>query len=70
MHKILGLKSGETVGSKYKTGEELYNALSRKVKDHKKLTGMLAYAANINKKQDVFDAALHHSKKVNGSKKD
>lgn len=70
MHKVLGLKPEETIASKYKTGEELYNALSRKVKDHKKLTGMLAYAANIHKGKDVFDAALHHSKKVNGNKKD
>lgn len=70
MHQLLGLKPEEDIHTKFKSGQQLYNALSRKIKDHSKLTGMLAYAANINKKKDVFDAALHYAKKVNSNKKD
>ena len=69
MHKVLGLKPEENIASKYKSGEALYNALMKKVKDEKKVVGMLAFAANISKKKDVFDAALHHAKKVKPQEK-
>jgi hypothetical protein len=70
LHKLLGLKPEETIKSKYSSGEDLYKALARKIKDHSKVTGMLAYAANINKEKDVFDAALHYAKKINAKKDD
>lgn len=66
MHKILGLSAGEKITDHYKSGKALYDALMDKVGDKKKVKSMLAYAANINSGQDVFDKALKvEGKKVN-----
>ena len=70
MHKLLGVKDGETISSKYKTGEALYNALERRTKDHGKAMKMLAYAANIHKGEDIFDSALHYGKEHNPNAKE
>lgn len=66
MHKILGLSADEKITDRYKSGKALYDALMDKVGDKKKVKSMLAYAANINSGQDVFDKALKvEGKKVN-----
>ena len=62
MHKILGVKPGEKIADKYKSGEELFNSLSKRLKDNGKVVKMIAYAANISKEKDIFDAALRFAK--------
>jgi len=62
MHKVLGVKAGEKIEDKYKTGESLYNALSKRLSDHDKTMKMLNYAANISKEKDIFDAAVRYGK--------
>ena len=65
MHKILGIELGKKIADKYKTGESLYHALNGKLKDHGKAMKMIAYAANISKEKDIFDAAMRYGKEHN-----
>lgn len=58
MHDLLGIPKDKTISSKYTSGAKLAQDLLKKVGDEKKVAGMLAYAANINSKEDVFDRAL------------
>lgn len=62
MHKILGVEPGEKIEDKFKSGEDLYKHLLSKLKDHTKVIKMIAYAANISKENDIFDAALRYAK--------
>jgi len=65
MHKLLGVPSGEKIEDHYKTGMELAKALVKALKgDQKKAAGMLAWAANIQKRGDIFDNALASLKKI------
>ena len=68
MKSLLGIKPDEKVSSKYTSGEKLAKALMAKVKDEKEVTGMLAYAANLSSKEDVFDSALSYMKKIKPEK--
>jgi hypothetical protein len=61
MHKILGLKPGTEIHNHYKSGASLGDALSKKV-GADKAKKMLAFAGNIHKGSDIFDAALNHLK--------
>lgn len=65
MHRLLGVPSGEKIEDHYKTGMELAKALVKAVKgDQRKAAGMLAWAANIQKRGDIFDDALSALKKI------
>lgn len=65
MHKVLGVPSGDKIEDHYKTGMELAKALVKALKgDQKKAAGMLAWAANIQKRGDIFDDALSSLKKI------
>jgi len=66
MHELLGLKDNETVSSKYTSGEKLAKALLRATNnDRKKVASMLAFAANVDKSDNVLDSALRYMKKSN-----
>ncbi len=66
MHDLLGLSDDETVTSKYSSGESLAKALMRATNnDRKKVSSMLAFAANVDKTDNVLDSALHYMKKSN-----
>ena len=67
MKKILDIPQDEEVSDHYKSGKALVNALMSKIDDKKEVTGMLAFAANINKEEDVFDKALAYMKKLDES---
>lgn len=58
MHKLLGIDTKEKIEDTYTSGIKLAQDLYDKVKDKKEVTGMLAFAANINKETDIFDKAL------------
>jgi len=61
MHEVLGIKDGETISSKYKSGESLGTALSRKVGKEKAIK-MLNFAGNIGGGNRLFKAAVNHLK--------
>lgn len=64
MGQLLGLKKGEKVTDKYSSGEALANALLKaNGGDRKKTASMLAFAANVDKTNNVLDAALKYMKK-------
>ncbi len=62
MHKLLGVPAGEKITDHYKSGRALASALLKATGDKKEATGMLAFAANLDKDNNVLDAALHHMK--------
>lgn len=65
MHKLLGLKDDETVTGKYTSGESLAKALMRATNNNEKeVTGMLAFAANVDKADNVLDSALSYMKQI------
>jgi len=66
MHKLLNIPDDKEVSDVYTSGEKLAKDLMAKVKDEKEVTGMLAFAANIDKTDNVFDSALSYMKKING----
>ena len=69
MHKLLGLKDDETVTGKYTSGEKLAKALLKATNnDRKKVASMLAFAANVDKTDNVLDSALKYMKKSNDNK--
>lgn len=67
MHKVLGIDADKKIEDVYKDGDKLAQALYDKLKDKKEVTGMLAFAANINKEVDIFDKALKAIKDVKES---
>jgi hypothetical protein len=69
MKKILDIPEDEKVSDHYKSGKALANALMGKLNNQKEVTGMLAFAANVNKEEDVFDKALSYMKKIEESSK-
>ena len=65
MHKLLGVPAGEKIEDHYKTGMSLAKALVKALDgDQKKAAGMLAWAANIQKRGDIYDNALSSLKKI------
>jgi hypothetical protein len=69
--KVLGLKNGETVSEMYKSGKKLATDLLKAVGgDRKKAASMLAFAANMDKTENVLDDALSHMGKESEKKKD
>ena len=65
MHKLLGIPEDEKVTDHFKSGKALAEKLLKAVDgDHKKAAGMLAFAANVDKTNNVLDAALKHLKKM------
>lgn len=65
MHKLLNVPEGEKVTDHFKSGKALANALLKACGgDRKEATGMLAFAANLDKSDNVLDAALHHMKET------
>lgn len=59
MKKVLGIPDDKEISDVYSSGKKLAKDLTDKVglKDAK---SMLAFAANVNKKEDVFDVALRN----------
>lgn len=65
MHKMLGLSDDEDITDVYKSGKELAQDLVRAAGgDQQEVAGMLAYAANINPANNVFDDALSALKEI------
>lgn len=63
MHRLLGMDPSDEITKKYTSGKKLYDDLMRATdNDEKEVVGMLAYAANINPGDNVFDKALRHAK--------
>ena len=56
MHKVLGLKPEEDITKVYTSGKKLAEDLVKKV-GKKSANGMLALAANLNPKYNIFDKA-------------
>ena len=63
MHKILGIADDKQIKDVYTSGKKLAEDLVAKV-GKKKASGMLAFAANVNKGTDVLDKALHALKSI------
>ncbi len=59
MHKVLGIPEDKEIKDVYKSGKKLAKDLVNKV-GLKKAQGMLAFVANINKEDDIFDVALRN----------
>lgn len=64
MHKVLGIPEDKEIKSVYTSGKKLAADLVAKV-GKKKAEGMLAFAANVNKADNIFDKALRALKNVN-----
>lgn len=64
MHKVLGLADDEKITDKYTSGKKLAQDLLKAVGNKKEATGMLAFAANVNPKDNVFDKALSAMKEL------
>ena len=58
MHELLGIPEGETIKDNYTDPVKLAQDLYDKVGDKKEVAGMLAYVANINSEEDIYDKAL------------
>lgn len=63
MHDILNIPDDKKITDVYTSGKELAKDLVDKV-GKKEATGMLAFAANINKEHDIFDIALSAMKNL------
>jgi len=59
MHRALGIPQDKEITDVYTSGEKLAKDLVNKI-GLKKAKGMLAYAANINPDENVFDVALRN----------
>lgn len=58
MHKVLAIPQDEKIEDHYDSGEELADDLVDAVGDEKEASSMIAYAANINPENDIYDKAL------------
>lgn len=69
MHDLLNIPADKTVTSVYSSGEKLAKALMRATNNNeKKVSSMLAFAANVDKADNVLDSALHYMKKIGKDK--
>jgi hypothetical protein len=64
MRAILGIPDGDTISDHYTSGRVLAKALVDKV-GKKEAAGMLAYVANIDSDDNLFDVALRALKDIN-----
>lgn len=64
MHDLLGLAPDEKIIDKYKSGKKLAEDLVKATGDKKEAASMLAFAANIDKTNNVLDAALKAIKNI------
>jgi len=71
MHDLLNIPDGKQISQVYTSGQALAKALVRALNgDEKKASSMLAFAANVDKTDNVLDSALHYMKKIGDNKKD
>ncbi len=69
MHDLLNIPDGKQISQVYTSGETLAKALVRALNgDEKKASSMLAFAANVDKTNNVLDSALHYMKKIGDNK--
>jgi hypothetical protein len=66
MHKALGLPEDKKVTDVYKSGKKLAEDLVSKV-GKKKASGMINFAANADKTENIFDVAQKHLSKIEES---
>lgn len=64
MHRLLDIPQDKEIKDVYSDGKKLAKDLMDKVGDEQEVTGMLAFAANINDEHDVFDEALSSMKEI------
>jgi len=68
MRKALDIPEGKNISDIYKNTESdakrLVDDLSKKIKNKRELTSMIAFVANINKGVSVFDRALSYLKEI------
>jgi hypothetical protein len=58
MHKLLGVPEDKEITDVYTDPKKLAEDLVKATGDKKEAAGMLAFAANINPKENIFDKAL------------
>jgi len=58
MHRVLDIPEDEKISDNYESGEQLARDLVDAVGDEKEATGMIAFAANIDPEENIFDDAL------------
>lgn len=58
MHDLLGVPEDQNISDEYDSGEELARDLVDATEDEQEASGMIAYAANIDPEDNVFDDAL------------
>jgi DNA-binding transcriptional regulator GbsR (MarR family) len=58
MHKLLNIPEEKKVSDVYTSGKKIAQDLLDATGDRKEATSMLAFAANTNKEDDIFDKAL------------
>jgi hypothetical protein len=58
MHELLDVPQDQKISDEYDSGEELARDLVDATGDEKEASGMIAYAANINPEDNIFDDAL------------
>jgi hypothetical protein len=66
MHQVLGIPEDKEIKDVYTSGRKLAEDLVAKV-GRKEAFSMLAFVANINKEEDIYDVALRAVKNVNES---
>ena len=65
MHRLLGIPQGKKIIDVYSSGITLAKDLLKAVNGNKKqASSMLAFAANVDKDNNVLDKALHAIKKL------
>jgi hypothetical protein len=60
MHKALGIPPEDRIKDHYTDPEMLVKDLYSAVGDKKEVQGMLAFVANMNSEEDIFDRALKY----------
>jgi len=65
MHKLLNIPDDKKVSDVYTSGEKLAKALVKATGSEKEASSMLAFAANVDKTDNVLDKALRYMKKIN-----
>jgi hypothetical protein len=58
MHRVLDIPEDENISDNYDSGEQLARDLVDAVGDEQEASGMLAFAANIDPEDNIFDDAL------------
>jgi hypothetical protein len=64
MHEILGIPTNKKISDVYTSGKKLAADLLKKTGDRKEATSMLSFAANVDKTDNVLDAALKAIKNI------